>query len=103
MKLMLSILAALALAGAAAPGLAAEAANGQRLAERWCASCHVVSPSQRQASADVAPFASIARIPQFSAHTLAFFLLAPHPKMPDMALSRREAEDLAAYIVQSGR
>jgi hypothetical protein len=29
---------------------------------------------------------------------LAFFLLDPHPKMPDMALSRREADDLAAYI-----
>jgi hypothetical protein len=25
-------------------------------------------------------------------------LLDPHPKMPDMALSRAEAADLAAYI-----
>ena len=30
---------------------------------------------------------------------LALFLLLPHPKMPDMALSRNEAADLAAYIV----
>jgi hypothetical protein len=29
---------------------------------------------------------------------LAFFLLDPHPKMPDMALTRAEAADLAAYI-----
>ena len=29
---------------------------------------------------------------------LTFFLLDPHPKMPDMALSRAEAADLAAYI-----
>jgi hypothetical protein len=27
----------------------------------------------------------------------------PHPKMPDMQLSRGEADDLAAYIVQQGR
>jgi hypothetical protein len=30
---------------------------------------------------------------------LALFLLLPHPKMPDMSLSRSEAADLAAYIV----
>ena len=28
----------------------------------------------------------------------AFFLLEPHPKMPNMQLSRSEAADLAAYI-----
>jgi mono/diheme cytochrome c family protein len=104
MKFMLFVLAVLAFAGATVPGLAADASNGQRLAERWCASCHLVSPNQRQASADVAPFASIAaKTPQFNAHALAFFLLAPHPKMPDMSLSRGEAEDLAAYIAQAGR
>jgi hypothetical protein len=30
---------------------------------------------------------------------LAFFLLTPHPRMPDMNLSRSEAADLAAYIM----
>jgi mono/diheme cytochrome c family protein len=104
MKFMPSVFAVLAFAGTTAPGLAADAGNGQRLAERWCASCHLVSPNQRQASADVAPFAGIAaKTPQFNAHTLAFFLLAPHPKMPDMSLSRGEAEDLAAYIAQARR
>jgi hypothetical protein len=29
---------------------------------------------------------------------LTFFLLDPQPKMPDMALTHREVEDLAAYI-----
>jgi mono/diheme cytochrome c family protein len=77
---------------------AADVDNGQKLAERWCASCHLVSATQRQASPDVTPFSAMARIPAFDAHRLAFFLLAPHPKMPDMSLTRREAEDLAAYI-----
>jgi hypothetical protein len=31
-------------------------------------------------------------------YAFAFFLLDPHPKMPNLALSRREADDIAAYI-----
>ncbi len=29
---------------------------------------------------------------------LAYFLLNPHPKMPNISLSRSEADDIAAYI-----
>ena len=78
---------------------AADADNGQRLAHRWCAACHVVSVTQHQSTTDQAPtFASIAKIPGFDAAKIALFLLDPHPKMPDMGLSRTEAADLAAYI-----
>jgi hypothetical protein len=45
-----------------------------------------------------APFATIARRPGFDAAKIALFLLTPHPKMPDMSLTRPEAADLAAYI-----
>ena len=72
--------------------------HGLALAKRWCASCHVVSPEQQQASADVPPFATIARSPNFDARQLAYFLLNPHPKMPDLPLSRAAADDIAAYI-----
>jgi hypothetical protein len=37
-------------------------------------------------------------MPGFDAAKVALFLLNPHPKMPDMNLSRAEAADLAAYI-----
>jgi mono/diheme cytochrome c family protein len=77
---------------------AADAAHGLDLAKRWCASCHVVSPDQKHASADVPPFAAIAKSPDFDAKRLAYFLLEPHPKMPQMALSRSAADDIAAYI-----
>jgi mono/diheme cytochrome c family protein len=87
--------AAIALAPAA---FAADASNGKRLAERWCAGCHLVSPSQSAATDQVPPFASIAKMPDFSAAKIALFLLDPHPKMPNMNLSRTEAGDLAAYI-----
>ena len=90
------LVAAGSLYGSAA--LAADADHGGDLAKRWCAGCHVVASDQKQASADVPPFAAIARKPDFSAEKLAFFLLDPHPKMPNFPLSRTEAGDLAAYI-----
>jgi len=89
----------LGLGGAMAPSAAADSDNGQRLAQRWCASCDVISTRPREASDAVAPFSAMAQVRQFDAQKLAFFLLDPHPKMPDMTLSRREAEDLAAYFM----
>ena len=84
---------------AVTPAFAADANNGERLAQRWCAACHVVSATQRQTTTDQAPpFATIAKTPGFDAGKVALFLLDPHPKMPDMGLSRRAAADLAAYI-----
>jgi len=77
---------------------AADLQHGKLLAERWCASCHLVAPEQRQASADVASFAAIGRNRGLTADRLAFFLLDPHPAMPDMHLTRSEAQDLATYI-----
>ena len=77
---------------------AADAEHGERLARRWCASCHVVSSDQRSSVIEAPPFATIARKPDFDGAKLAQFLLDPHPKMPNMNLSRAEAADLAAYI-----
>jgi mono/diheme cytochrome c family protein len=80
---------------------AAFAANpdkGSTLAQRWCAACHVVSGNQSKGT-DIAPsFVSIAERPDFNVEKLAYFLLEPHPKMPNMSLSRDEAKDLSAYI-----
>jgi len=87
------------------PGLAvaADAANGEVLARRWCAACHVVSTDQQRANGQAPPFSAIARRPDLDATKLAIFLMAPHPVMPDMTLSRSEAGDLAAYIVRQGK
>jgi mono/diheme cytochrome c family protein len=103
MKFLLLIGVAVPAALAAIPTLAADAANGKRLAERWCSSCHVVSSEQLQASADVPSFSAIARQPGFDAGRLALFLLDPHPKMPSMSLTRGEAADIADYVKTLGR
>jgi cytochrome c2 len=88
----------LAMAIAAQPVLAADAHNGEQIARRWCEPCHVVAADQREVTGEAPPFASIARRPGFNAAGIATFLLDPHPKMPDMSLTRVEAADLAAYI-----
>jgi mono/diheme cytochrome c family protein len=80
------------------PAFAADADNGDRLAHRWCQPCHVVASDQRQPTGEAPPFATVAKKPDFDAAKVAMFLLDPHPKMPNMNLSRNEAADLAAYI-----
>jgi mono/diheme cytochrome c family protein len=81
----------------ASSALAADADNGKRLAETRCVTCHTVAPSQRREVTDAPPFEVIAR--KFSATTeaLAFAILDPHPRM-SVTLTRREAQDIAAYI-----
>jgi mono/diheme cytochrome c family protein len=75
---------------------AADVAQGEAIARQWCAACHIVAANQKQASADVAPFADVAR--RKTDAQLSDFLTDPHPKMPDMSLSRQEIADLVAYI-----
>jgi cytochrome c2 len=87
----------------AQPVLAADARNGERLARRWCEPCHVVATDQREVTGEAPPFASVAKRPGFDAARIAMFLLDPHPKMPDMSLTRNEAADLAAYIATLAR
>lgn len=97
---LLSSLVAMTLVNTAA---LADAANGEKLARRWCASCHVVARDQRQGNTQASPFSAMAKIPGLNAEKIALFLLAPHPPMPDMSLSRSEAADLAVYIKAQGR
>jgi mono/diheme cytochrome c family protein len=82
---------------------AADAYNGGQIARRWCEPCHVVAGDQQGTTGEAPPFASIAKRPGFDTGQLAMFLLDPHPKMPDMSLTRIEAGDLAAYIASLGK
>ena len=88
---LLSFIAVIAFSNAAS---AVEAANGQTLAQRWCAACHVVASDQKTANAQAPPFSTIGKTPDLDPAALALFLLTPHPKMPDMNISRAEAADI---------
>jgi mono/diheme cytochrome c family protein len=76
--------------------------RGEALAKRWCAACHIVAADQARGADNVPPFATIAKMKGFSAGSVAQFLMDPHPKMPDMQLSRVESQDLGAYIASLG-
>jgi mono/diheme cytochrome c family protein len=77
---------------------AADVANGERLAQRWCVSCHLVARGQSGPATEAPPFSELAARANFDARGVAYFLLTPHPRMPDMGLTRTEATDLAAFI-----
>lgn len=77
---------------------AADARNGALLAKQWCSACHLVERGQKGPTTEATPFPTVARRPGLNAGKLAFFLLDPHPRMPNMQLTRNEAGDLAAYI-----
>ena len=77
--------------------LAADADNGKRLAETRCITCHIVAPSERRDVTDAPPFEAIARKFASNPDTLAISIIDPHPRM-NVTLTRREAQDVAAYI-----
>ncbi|MGF1639649.1 MAG: c-type cytochrome [Rhodospirillales bacterium] len=81
------------------PPLAAagDPAAGRDLAATWCGACHLVEG--RLTTIDGArPLAAVARDPKTTADRLHAFLVQPHGGMPGLSLSRREIENLIAYI-----
>jgi mono/diheme cytochrome c family protein len=75
----------------------ANAADGQRLAQRWCAGCHVIDGGSAGSVPQGPPsFRIVAQ--RLDAGRLRAFLSRPHAPMPDLSLTRAEIADLVAYI-----
>ena len=102
-RISAAMLSLIAIVGLSPGALAASAEQGATLAKRWCAACHVVAIDQQSAGGQAPPFSAIGKTPDLDTSKLALFLLLPHPKMPDMNLSRAEAADLAEYIKSQGK
>lgn len=74
--------------------------QGRRVAETWCANCHVVGPGARGPAGDAAPpFAEVARMPSTTATSLRAFLRTPHARMPDYRLTQVELDGVVAWIL----
>ena len=72
---------------------------GHELARRWCASCHVVERTADMASANGLPtFPALAASPRTTPELLQATMTAQHGRMPDLSLSKRQQDDLIAYI-----
>ena len=82
---------------AATQAAAGDAGAGRRLAEQWCTGCHLIGPADR-GSDTAPPFTAIAADPQKDPEHLRTWLATPHTEMPAMPLSRRDIDDLVAYI-----
>ena len=77
-------------------GAAGDAANGRRLADVWCAGCHLIGDENKAAMVDVPPFPTIAKTKTPDA--IRTFLFNPHPPMPSFRLTRQDIEDLVEFI-----
>jgi mono/diheme cytochrome c family protein len=97
LKLQLSV--ALILFGGIQPTFAQNAENGGRLSERWCSGCHAIG-SNADKSHGIPSFAAIAAKETINVDMIASFLLLPHATMPNPPLSRKDAEDIALFIIE---
>lgn len=77
---------------------AADAANGERIASRWCHSCHLATGRQQNGSDLAPPLSSIANDATLTPKGLHAALSGRHPRMPDFSLAREQIDDLSAYL-----
>jgi len=89
----------LALFAATTAAVAQDLGNGQRLAERWCSACHQIDANPARFRR-APPFAAIAAKDNITADMIASFLLLPHATMPNLPLSRKDAANIAAFIME---
>lgn len=92
---------------ARAQPLGGDPASGRQIATAQCSSCHRVLPmlfpdkgDSSSADKDAPPsFQSIADLPSTTGLALNVFLHSNHKNMPDIILSKPEADDIIAYIL----
>ena len=97
--------AALAAVSWIAPSSAepADADRGLARAMQLCSGCHVVSDDQTATDQIGAPtFAALAETAAVTPDGLLVAVGRPHPRMPEIDLSRQDAADLSAYIATLG-
>ena len=96
-SILMAAFVALALVTCSASGFAADAQRGKQFAGRVCAICHVVFKGERPGDPNAPSFQSIAKSQQFREKGERL-LWENHPKMPTLALTQEESDDVAAYI-----
>jgi mono/diheme cytochrome c family protein len=74
--------------------------DGRHLAETVCSACHQIDANAEGPGPNPrAPnFVDISRMPSMSKLAIRVFLRSPHPSMPNIILSSKEIDSIAAYI-----
>lgn len=88
---------------AGAQGVPGDAAPGRRLAEGLCSDCHAVSAKAVPALRNAPDFVAVAQLPSTTTLSLNAFLRSNHRAMPNFIISRRDADDIVAYILSLKR
>lgn len=85
---------------ASQPATAADAAEGQRIAEIYCSTCHAVGAEGDSRHPMAPPFRTLSRNYPVNALEEAFAegILVGHPDMPEFRLEPRQIDDLLSYI-----
>jgi mono/diheme cytochrome c family protein len=78
---------------------AGDSLKGRELAQRLCATCHVVGSGEAGTAVPGVPtFAAIANHKGQTPERLAGLIIIPHPPMPAVQLTMPEIRDVIAYI-----
>ena len=85
-------------AGAPRPG-SRTIAEGQRLAQAWCQSCHAVERRMTDFFDEAPSFQAIADRSGTTALSLKVFWRTSHRNMPNLVISPEQADALSAYIL----
>ena len=98
-SLMAAVCLTLAGSSSAVGQTIGDASRGLAYAQRACAECHAVSPSQPiSPRPGVTPFKTIANTPGMTPTAILVWLQTPHPTMPNLMIDADDKEDVIAYI-----
>jgi cytochrome c len=112
MRLQLSSLLSLALAGCAAGGAAppaspadARLARGLEIAQQHCAACHALGPTGRSAHGRAIAFRDLSRLYPVDAlgESLAEGMIAGHPDMPEVTMGPTDIDAFLAWLTSIQR
>ncbi|WP_146006656.1 c-type cytochrome [Bradyrhizobium forestalis] len=95
----LSVLFLFSLVHTAAGASSRTIAEGHRLAQAWCQSCHAVEPHMAGFFDEAPSFQAIADRHGTTALSLKVFWRTSHQNMPNLVISPEQAEALSAYIL----
>lgn len=77
-----------------------DAQRGLDYAQRVCAACHAVLPSQNESPVPKAtPWRVVANTPGMTGTALAVWFATPHPTMPNLIIAGKDRDDVIAYIL----
>jgi len=97
MRRLSLVVLSLLIAYAPASYAAGNADAGRQLVARSCSSCHATNAATT-ATDGAPPLSVIAKDNKERAAWIRGWLMAPHPPMPSISLSRQQIDDVIAYL-----